>query len=56
MEAEWGLSANNRKAKFYGLTAKGRRHLRDETKTWEAYAAAVGKMLNATRPPLAEEV
>lgn len=56
VEAEWGLSANNRKAKFYGLTAKGRRHLREETKTWEAYAAAVGKMLNAPRPPLAEEV
>jgi PadR family transcriptional regulator, regulatory protein PadR len=55
VEAEWGLSANNRKAKYYGLTANGRRHLRAETRTWEAYAAAVGKMLNATRPPLAEE-
>lgn len=55
IEAEWGLSANNRKAKYYRLTANGTRHLRQETKTWEAYAAAVGKMLNATRPPLAEE-
>ena len=55
VEAEWGLSANNRKAKYYGLTANGRRHLRAETRTWEAYAAAVGKMLNATSPPLAEE-
>jgi len=55
VDAEWGLSANNRKAKYYGLTANGRRHLREETRTWEAYAAAVGKMLNATRPPLAEE-
>ncbi len=55
VEAEWGLSANNRKAKFYGLTANGRRHLRAETKTWEAYSSAVAKMLNATRPPLAEE-
>lgn len=55
VEAEWGLSANNRKAKYYRLTAKGQRHLRQGTKTWEAYAAAVGKMLNATEPPLAEE-
>jgi PadR family transcriptional regulator, regulatory protein PadR len=53
--AEWGLSENNRKAKFYRLTAEGRRHLRQETKTWEAYAAAVGKLLNATQPPVAEE-
>ena len=55
LEAEWGLSENNRKAKYYRLTAEGRRHLRQETKTWEAYAAAVGKMLGATRPPAAEE-
>jgi PadR family transcriptional regulator, regulatory protein PadR len=55
VEAEWGLSENNRKAKFYRLTAEGRRHLRQETKTWEAYAAAVGKLLNATQPPVAEE-
>lgn len=55
LESEWGLSENNRKAKFYRLTSDGRRHLRQETKAWEAYAAAVGKMLNATRPPLAEE-
>lgn len=55
VEAEWGLSENNRKAKFYRLTSEGRRHLRQETKTWEAYAAAVGKLLNATQPPVAEE-
>ena len=53
--AEWGLSENNRKAKFYQLSAEGRRYLRQETKTWEAYAAAVGKLLNATQPPVAEE-
>lgn len=55
VEAEWGHSENNRKAKFYRLTADGRRHLRLETKTWEAYAAAVGKVLGATQPPLTEE-
>jgi PadR family transcriptional regulator, regulatory protein PadR len=55
VEAEWGLSENNRKAKFYRLTSDGRRHLRQETRTWEAYATAVSKVLGATQPPLAEE-
>lgn len=55
VEAEWGLSENNRKAKFYRLTSVGHRQLRQETKTWEAYAAAVGKLLSARQPPLAEE-
>lgn len=55
VEAEWGLSENNRKAKFYSLTREGRTHLRSETKTWEAYAAAVAKVLTATQPPLPDE-
>jgi transcriptional regulator len=50
LEAEWGLSENNRKAKFYRLTGEGRRQLRHEMKTWESYAAAVAKVLGATRP------
>lgn len=49
LEAEWGLSENNRRAKFYRLTPEGRRRLRHEVKTWEAYAAAVGKVLGATQ-------
>jgi PadR family transcriptional regulator, regulatory protein PadR len=53
--SEWGLSENNRKAKFYRLTSKGKRQLQEESKTWEAYAAAVSKILSATKPPLAEE-
>jgi PadR family transcriptional regulator, regulatory protein PadR len=56
LDAEWGLSENNRKAKFYRLTAEGRRQLRHEVKTWEAYATAVAKVLGATRPPLPEEI
>jgi transcriptional regulator len=56
LEAEWGLSENNRKAKFYKLTAGGRRQLRQEVKTWEAYAAAVTKVLGATQPPLPVEI
>ena len=55
LEAEWGLSENNRKAKYYRLTAEGRRQLRHEVKTWEAYAAAVTKVLGTTQPPLPEE-
>ena len=55
LEAEWGFSENNRKAKFYRLTTEGRRKLRQEVKTWEAYAAAVAKVLGATQPPLPEE-
>src|SRR5579862_5291731 len=56
LEAEWGLSENNRKAKFYRLTPEGRRRLRHEVKAWEVYATAVGKVLGATRLPVAEEI
>ena len=47
LAAEWGFSENNRKAKFYRLTPEGRRQLRHEVKTWEAYAQAVAKILAA---------
>jgi transcriptional regulator len=50
VEAEWGLSENNRKAKFYKLTKAGRQRLREESSNWEAYAVAVAKVLGATRP------
>src|SRR5436189_398634 len=35
IKAEWGVSENNRKAKFYELTRAGRRQLADETQSWE---------------------
>jgi PadR family transcriptional regulator PadR len=54
LEGEWGLSENNRRAKFYSLTLDGRRMLREETKIWQACAAAVAKVLSATQPPLSE--
>jgi PadR family transcriptional regulator, regulatory protein PadR len=54
LEGEWGLSENHRRAKFYRLTAEGRRQLRHEVKIWEAYASAVAKVLGATQPPLPE--
>jgi PadR family transcriptional regulator PadR len=56
LRSEWGLSENNRKAKFYALTAEGRRRLRHEVRIWEAYATAVAKVLSATRPPSPLEI
>ena len=46
--SEWGASDNNRKAKFYRLTAAGRRHLAAETETWERFSNAVGLILQDT--------
>ena len=48
VRASWGVSDNNRRAKFYELTALGRRQLDVETATWEAYARAVFKVLSPT--------
>lgn len=48
IEAEWGVSENNRQAKFYHLTRAGRRQLADETAYWERFTAAVGSVLKAT--------
>lgn len=45
IESAWGLSENNRKAKYYRLTTAGRRVLREETSAWESYVAAVGRIL-----------
>ena len=44
--AEWGLSENNRRARYYTLTPAGRAQLRAETATWRSYAAAVFKVLD----------
>jgi PadR family transcriptional regulator, regulatory protein PadR len=54
LASEWGLSENNRKAKFYRLTPAGKKQLREELATWEAYAQAVSKVLSATHPVLGE--
>ena len=45
IEAEWGLSDNNRKAKYYQLTKEGRGQLQAETSTWRLYAEAIFKVL-----------
>jgi PadR family transcriptional regulator len=45
IESVWGLSENNRRAKYYSLTVRGRALLRAETATWRRYANAVGRIL-----------
>jgi len=46
--AEWGESENNRRAKYYSLTAAGRRQLADERKTWARFSGAVERILQTT--------
>jgi PadR family transcriptional regulator len=43
--AEWGLSDNNRRAKYYSLTTRGRQLMRTETATWRRYVVAVSAIL-----------
>jgi len=45
ISAKWGISVNNRKARFYSLTAAGRRQLVKETTKWKRLAAAIGRIL-----------
>jgi len=49
VESDWGLTENNRRAKYYGLTKEGRQELVREARWWRQYAAAVGKVLS-TQP------
>ena len=52
LKANWGTSENNRRAKFYELTAAGRKRLRQETENWNRLATAIGAAL----APQSEEV
>jgi PadR family transcriptional regulator PadR len=47
LKTEWDKSDNNRRAKYYELTAKGRKRLREETEWWNRLAAAVATVLSA---------
>ena len=47
IESEWGLSANNRRAKYYRLTSRGRQRLEREAQAWESYSRAIAKALAA---------
>lgn len=46
ISSEWGMSDNNRKAKFYQLTRAGRRQIEKETQDWQQMAAIVARFLN----------
>ena len=50
--AQWGLSENNRRARYYALTAAGRRHLKTEAARWLEFSGAVTQVLRAA-PSLA---
>jgi transcriptional regulator len=51
IEAEWGISEKGKRAKFYRLTAAGRRALRTEAATWDQYVSAVARVMSATPAP-----
>jgi PadR family transcriptional regulator, regulatory protein PadR len=48
IEAEWGVSDRNRKARYYSLTASGRRQLQEETARWELLSSTINLMLRTT--------
>jgi PadR family transcriptional regulator PadR len=54
IRAKWGVSENNRKARFYSLTGKGRAQLLDKTSQWRRLTRAVGLILDGNQGP--EEV
>ena len=45
IRSKWGVSENNRKARFYALTRSGRKQLAAETESWEQMAAVMGRLL-----------
>src|SRR5689334_14122284 len=47
LDTEWGISDNNRRAKYYRLTASGRKRLREETESWNRLASAMSQVLRA---------
>ena len=48
LKAEWGASENNRRARFYSITAAGRRQLAEEERSWETLTFAVERVLRLT--------
>ncbi|MGH9632622.1 MAG: PadR family transcriptional regulator, partial [Bryobacteraceae bacterium] len=47
--AEWGISENSRKAKFYSITKSGRKQLKAETENWERVSGVIGRLLAQER-------
>ncbi len=56
IRAKWGVSENNRRARFYYLTPKGREQLSDKTTEWQRLTRAVGLILDSGGKPQGEEV
>jgi transcriptional regulator len=50
ISAEWGASENNRKAKFYSITKRGRKQLTAEAQNWERISGVVGRVLQLVSP------
>lgn len=48
ISAAWGISDNNRKAKFYSITKSGKRQVREERSNWQRLAAVIGRVLAAS--------
>ena len=48
IKAEWGASENNRRAKYYSLTSRGRRQLETEQEDWERISAVIARLLQGT--------
>lgn len=48
LTAQWDVSTNNRRAKYYRLTASGRKRLKETTESWRRASAAVNRVLEAT--------
>ena len=55
ISAKWGVSENNRKARFYSLTAKGREQLVAKTSEWQRLTRAMGLILDSGEGPRSEE-
>jgi transcriptional regulator len=51
VEAEWGVSENNRRARYYSITSQGRKQLRAEINSWGVLSQAIGKVLAASSAP-----
>jgi transcriptional regulator len=51
ISSEWGVSENNRKAKFYKLTRAGRKQLEKETRNWEQTTAILARFLSPSEDP-----
>ena len=55
IRAKWGVSENNRKARFYSITAKGREQLAEKTGEWRRLTRAMGLILDPASGPQGEE-